>query len=290
MNVTETGKGWLKRNRAIVLISVIAAIAVAIAIKMFVSNFKTQGKNEELTTQLSTATAQLEATTNELESTKTKLKKTEDDLSAAKDQVELLEDTTAALNRQVTGLNSTKKALESRIKKLLDVQDAKPKITRDQLEEQITAIGDLTTLTYFYTNSSRKTGNLTWLWGWTVPFSDSSLLVTYDGTIKAGITLSQIKFDVTEDSRTIKVILPKSRILDNYIPQETINVLEVKDGLFNPVTFDDYNKFITEEKKVMEKRATDTGILTEADKNARTVVETFLKGIPGMDTYKLTFK
>ena len=79
-------------------------------------------------------------------------------------------------------------------------------------------------------------------------------------------------------------------MLDNYIPQETINVLETKDGLFNPVTFDDYNKFISEEKKVMEKRALNMGLLKDADKEATAVVEAFLKGIPGMDTYTLTFK
>ena len=108
--------------------------------------------------------------------------------------------------------------------------------------------------------------------------------------IKAGIDLKEVTFAVNESDRAITVTLPKSRILDNNIPQETINVLEVKDGLFNPVTFTDYNQFISEEKKVMETRAIDLGVLTDADKEAKAIVEGFLKAIPGMDGYTLTFK
>lgn len=199
-----------------------------------------------------------------------------------------MEETTAALNRQVTGLNITNKNLESKIKDLLAMQPSKPQITTVQLEEQISAIAELVTLKYIYTNSSRKEGNLTWLWGWTLPFSDASLLVTYDGTIKAGIDFEEIKFAIS--GTTLTVTLPKSRILDHNIPQGTINVLEVKNGLFNTITFNDYNQFINEEKKVMEKKAISMGLLTDADKEAKRVVEAFLKSIPGMESYTLAFK
>lgn len=167
------------------------------------------------------------------------------------------------------------------------IQDAAPVITQDQLEEQLSSIRELVTRQYVYTNAARREQNQTWFFGWDRPFSEKSLLATYDGVIKAGIDLGEVTIDVDEEARTITVTLPPSRITDNNIPQETINVLEVKDGLFNKVTFDDYNDLITEEKQVMEEKAVDMGLLADADSEARAIIKAFLDLIPGMDTYKL---
>lgn len=123
-----------------------------------------------------------------------------------------------------------------------------------------------------------------------MPLSDASLLATYDGTIKAGIDLKDIKLNVNESNRTITVDIPDSKILDHNIPQETINVLEVKNSLFNKISFNDYNRFIGAEKDEMEKIAIERGVLTEADKNAKEIIKTFLQALPGMDTYNLVFK
>ena len=121
-----------------------------------------------------------------------------------------------------------------------------------------------------------------------MPFSDTSLLAAYDGTIKAGIDLREVKFSIS--GKKITVIVPHSTILDNYIPQETINVLEVKDGLFNKITFDDYNQFIAEEREVMSEKAIGMGLLSDADDAAQVVIKAFLKSIPGMEDYNLEFK
>lgn len=289
-NVGKAIGQWFKHNLTIIILALLLAATIGWIARQYALDIKKSSEYEEMTAELADTRKKLDQNIKELEKKSTKLEETEAALAAANDHVDLLEDTTAALKRQVTGLSETAEALQNRVKELLNVQDSKPKITQSQLEEQINSIDELATLKYIYTNSSRKTGSLTWLWGWTLPFSDSSLLVTYDGTIKAGINLKEIKFDVNENGHTITVTLPKSKVLDNYIPQGTINVLEVKDGLFNPVTFDDYNQFISEEKKVMEAKAISLGILTDADKEAKVIIEAFLKGIPGIDSYKLTFK
>lgn len=277
---------WFKHHITILVLGVLLAAAVGGIVWQYTSGVEKSIKYKDMTEELATATEQLEQTTSELEETSANLEKTEVALADADKQVELLKDTTAALKRQVTDLKSENAGLMA---ELLKIQEDESIITQNQLEEQINSIGELATLKYIYTNASRKEGSLTWLWGWTLPFSDSSLLVTYDGVIKAGIDLKEVTFAVNESDRAITVTLPKSRILDNNIPQETINVLEVKDGLFNPVTFTDYNQFISEEKKVMENRAIDLGVLTDADKEAKAIVEGFLKAIPGMDGYTLTF-
>ena len=64
----------------------------------------------------------------------------------------------------------------------------------------------------------------------------------------------------------------------------------MKNGLFNEVTIDDYNALIVEEKRVMEEKAVEIGLLTDADSEARAIVRAFLELLPGMDTYTLIVK
>ena len=124
--------------------------------------------------------------------------------------------------------------------------------------------------------------------GWTQPFSSKRILVTYDGTIKAGVDLKEADIQVNDESRSILISLPPSVILENNIPQETITVVEVKDGLFNEVTLDDYNNFISQQKIVMEDKAISRGLLTEADEEAHKIVTSFVSRLPGIEEYTLT--
>ncbi|MCI8538787.1 MAG: DUF4230 domain-containing protein [Oscillospiraceae bacterium] len=283
LDFLEKIKNTMKKAVKSIKSNVLLFILTISLIFALASTLKQYSEKKDLKTSLSSVTEQLEDKT-------AKLMSVTEELTASKDEVKLLEDTTAALRRQVTGLNATMDDLKGQLENLLNIEDTPIVITRTQLQEQINSIKELATVKYIYTNSNRKEDEKTWLWGWTMPFSDTSLLVTYDGTIKVGIDLSDVKIDVDETKRTITVTLPKSKILDNYIPQETINVLEVREGLFNKVTFDDYNQFIVEEKQVMEEKAIERGILTDAHNEAKSIVEAFLKSIPGMDTYKLVIK
>lgn len=208
-------------------------------------------------------------------------------LTDAERQVKLLEDTVAALGDKNSEKEEVIRSLQSQLEEILNFQEPDPVITRGRIDEALTAASELVTQRYIYTNAARREGNRTWLWGWTMPLSDTSLLVTYDGEIKAGIDFSEITVDVNETLRTITVALPPSKVLNNDIPQESIQVLEVKNSLFNEITFDDYNDFIAAEKPVMEEKAISMGLLADADREARTVIRDFLSAIPGMNTYTL---
>lgn len=171
-----------------------------------------------------------------------------------------------------------------------DVEEYKkavPVISSETLKSQLNALQELVTEEYVYTNADKRESSATWIFGWTRPFSDSSLLVTYDGVIKAGIDLSDVQINVDEEKQTVTVTLPKSKITSNNIPQESITVVEVRNGLFNEITFEDYNTFIGEQKIVMEQKAIAQGLLVNADKNARNLIRSFLSVLPGMQGYTL---
>ena len=208
-------------------------------------------------------------------------------LSEAELKLKLHEDVEAALEAKNSENETLIQALQGQIEDFLNIEEPAPVITSDQISEALTAASELVTQRYVYTNAARREANKTWLWDWTMPFSDTSLLVTYDGEIKAGIDFSEITVDVEESTRTITVALPPSKVLNNDIPQENIQVLEVKNNLFNEVTFNDYNEFIAAEKPVMQEKAISMGLLADADREARTIIRAFLNAVPGIDTYTL---
>lgn len=193
---------------------------------------------------------------------------------------------------QIERQNQLIEALESK-KESESSKKSIPVITSETLKSQINSLQELVTQEYIYTNADRRTDNAKWLFDWTRPFSDTSLLVTYDGSIKAGIELKDVQIEVEEEARKITIMLPKSKITDNNIPQDSITVVEVKNGLFNEVTFDDYNTFISEQKVIMENKAIERGILERADEEAKKAIEAFLAPLPGItgeDAYILEIK
>lgn len=208
-------------------------------------------------------------------------------LSEAEAQLQLRQDVADALQARNDEQKSLIESLQLDLENVLNIEDAAPVITGDQIEEQLSAISELVTQKYIYTRAARETSNKTWIWDWTMPFSDTSLLVMYDGEVKAGINFSAVKVDVNEDAREITVTLPPSTVVNNNIPQESIEVLEVKESLFNEITFSDYNDFIASQKPAAEEKAIELGLLADADREAQTIVKAFLNMIPGISAYKL---
>lgn len=184
-------------------------------------------------------------------------------------------------------------SLEKKQGETIDSSKSIPVITSETIKSELNSLQELVTQEYIYTNADKRNQDAKWIFGWSRPFSNSTLLLTYDGIIKAGIDMSEVQVNVDEETRTITVTLPASKITDNNIPQEGITVVEVKDGLFNEVTFDDYNSFISEQKIIMEEKAIERGLLTKADEEARKAIQAFLSLMPGMegeDAYKLVIQ
>lgn len=205
-------------------------------------------------------------------------RKKDDQLKQMKEQLEMQQEVIDALREQKNENDSF-------------IKDSVPVITSEQLKSELSSIRELVTQRYIYTNSDKFEKNQTWIFGWDRPFSEKSLLVTYDGTIKAGVDLNDVQIDVDEEKHAIKVVLPPSKITSNEIPQETISVLQVKDGLFNEITLDDYNELISNQKLIMENKAVERGLLEEADTQAKSIVKDFLSQIPGVgDPYTLTIE
>jgi len=100
-------------------------------------------------------------------------------------------------------------------------------------------------------------------------FTKASLLVKWEGIIKAGIDLAQVELKEDKAAKVITVILPQAKILSHEVIDESIEVLEQKNGLFNKLKVQDYIDASTITHDHMEQRAIENGLLDKAIENAK---------------------
>lgn len=152
------------------------------------------------------------------------------------------------------------------------------------LENRLTEISEFASLTYSYTNMA-EFENSKDFYGIKVPFTTKSFIITYDGTIKAGVDLDKAEVDVS--GKKITVTLPAAEILSHEIDEDSLEIFDENTSIFNPLKVSDYNTFNKEQKAEMEKKATDKGLLTEAGKKAADAIDDFISQLSG-DEYTIT--
>ena len=173
------------------------------------------------------------------------------------------------------------------------IHEALPVITDSLISEQLNALRELVTTEYLYTNSGKyENQNQITIIGKdiNIPFTGKRFIVAYDGRIKAGIDIGKTQIDIDEDARAITIALRKSEIVSHETFEDTLVVLDETNNVFNPISIENYNEFVSEQKDGMEKKAIERGLLTNADAEAKRMVQSFLSQIPGIDTYKLTIQ
>lgn len=162
------------------------------------------------------------------------------------------------------------------------------KITADTLFQQMQTVSTMATLEYNYTNMGKFEDSAD-LNGWTIPLTKKSFILTYDGKITAGIDMQDVQVDVGKG--TITVTLPPAKILSHEVNEKSIELYDESKNIFNHISIGDYAAFAAEQKRVMEKKTIEKGLLDSAQKRAKTVISQFLKTNAGLgDEYELKFK
>lgn len=144
------------------------------------------------------------------------------------------------------------------------------------IAEKISEISELATLQNEYTEKQEYTNAKT-IRGFKIPFATKTMMLAFNGTIKAGPNMDKVKVTVDEKSQAINVLLPHSKILSHEIDEDSI-VLEVeKNGIFNRIKPDNVNEVRKTGKANKEKKVLETDFLMQADKKASDQVYEFLK-------------
>lgn len=180
------------------------------------------------------------------------------------------------------GYNKASEKYESIIKELEEENEqlseptakyeiASKEINIDLINSEIQNIGELATIEYLYTDAAKFEDAPT-LFGQDIPFTTKSFIVKWDGIIKSGVKVDEIKVELNNKKKEIVVHIPKSEILSHEIDSDSIETLDEKNGFFNPIKIDDVRELDAIGKEAMEKRAVENGILEKAFENAKEII------------------
>lgn len=147
-------------------------------------------------------------------------------------------------------------------------------ITSDALHQEIEQIGELATVSYYYTNMG-KFEDVIKLLDMDVPFTTKGFILSYDGEIKAGVDLNKVEIDVTNE--VITVTVPTARILSHEIDLDSVVLYDEKNSIFNGISAEDVTEFLKNQQTLMEEKARNNGILAKAQENATEVLYSLLR-------------
>ena len=146
-------------------------------------------------------------------------------------------------------------ATKSVVKLLLVSDSRKTQVTSEFVSSQINGISELATLHHHY----RKVANyqdakklLVYMPDWRINKSIKEFSLIYQGDVKIGYDLKDVKIEVDSVTRTILIRLPEPKILSHSIDFESIQVLWEKKGWFNDIKFEDFKQFFVSEQKKYE--------------------------------------
>lgn len=155
----------------------------------------------------------------------------------------------------------------------------RPTYNASSIVESIEEISELSLVQYNYTTviglkENKSLGKLE------IPFTEKSFLATIDGQIKAGLNISaEILEEADMDNKKIKIRLPRAEIISHEVDESSLVVYDQSKNIINPFKIEDYNDAIAAEKKSMEAKAIESGILVQAEDRARELMRRTLEKV-----------
>ena len=176
--------------------------------------------------------------------------------------------------------------LEERIK-ILEVQN---KVSFDEIETQIKTVGKLTTVDYHYTYAGTHEDALKFF-NLEIGITKNSFIAQWDGVVALGVDMSKVKISVDEANKAITISIPKAEIFYHDVDEESFEILDEKNNVFNPISTQDKINFdIKYEKKIYEK-IEQNRLLEDAFENAKSIIANILNAVPQVATqYTIHYK
>lgn len=155
-----------------------------------------------------------------------------------------------------------------------DNQD-EPNVDISLLMSEITQINELATASQMYTVVEKVASNSKLFDTIDIPFSENFFILTYTGTVKAGVNLDEAQISL--DGTTVKVELPQATILSDAIDTSSFNVLHEQNNVFNPISVEDVTQYIDKSRQEAEAAAISGEVIAEAQANAESSIRALLE-------------
>jgi len=165
--------------------------------------------------------------------------------------------------------------------------EVEKEITSEMIAEGLNDMGTMITAEYEFTQVENYTKTKTYL---NFINTQSSFIYSYDGVVSAGIDFTKVKVVKNDQAKTVTVTMPKSTIQYTDIDYDSFQMYSEKEGMWNPISIQDYNDSMVEFEKNAKEKAEKKGLLKKADENAQNIVSNFVNTILDDPEYKVVFK
>lgn len=168
------------------------------------------------------------------------------------------------------------------VEKIITVEK---EVSAEVIQDGLNDIGVLVTEEYYFTEVVSFSSIKKLFKKLELGITESSFLASYDGIVTAGIDFSGISVTKDDAKHTVEIRLPKAEILNVDIDPESFELYSEKSGLGNPLSAADFNSSLIDLENTAADKAMERGILDRAEKNAKTVIETFVSGLVDSSEY-----
>ena len=155
------------------------------------------------------------------------------------------------------------------------------------LSDKTTEISELASAEYTFTNAAKftDTAHIVQIFDW---MTEKSFVQKWDGTIKAGVKLDNLKVSVKD--KIITITIPRAEILSYEIDYDSVEVLDEKNNVFNPISIKDKTNFDAKTKEEMIARAIENGLLDKAQVYAENAISNLVTvSVKNIQNYKIEF-
>ena len=125
--------------------------------------------------------------------------------------------------------------------------------------------------------------------GWEVPLlkvnfpgTTRKFMMRYSGVIVCGNDLSQVNISEQFAVNRVRIVVPRSRIMDIYADIHSFEVYDQQAGIFTSIRLEDQNHEVMADLEEMRRHALKDGILAQADENTRRIL-TSIVAATGME-------
>lgn len=118
-----------------------------------------------------------------------------------------------------------------------------------------------------------------------IPFTGNRFIATIEGTMRIGIDAEELQLEKKTTAEgtveEVRIIVPHAKILSNDPHPESLEIIDEKHVVTNPVTPKDYNSLLVEAKETQAEKVYNSDILQKANERVQFLLETHLYAIYG---------
>ncbi len=173
-----------------------------------------------------------------------------------------------------------------------EIKDLKEKIEEmeqnhiqvDSIREELSKVSKYSAYEFNYTSVIRVSDKNQFM-GVDIPLTGNFFIATVDGKMNIGMNAENLEINTSTDKEgnitQVALSVPHSEILDNYTIQESLEIHDERNNIFNPIKVTDYNELIIEAEEKERQKALKSDVLEKSDESIKNLLTCHLQAMFG---------